>query len=198
MKTPLFTCVALTLMALPVLPVAAQTLTGVTLEPAQVQLGQSVTARIALENTDNPNCGLRVRWGDGVRDDVKVVNPAALPLVMTHTYAKPGDYAVVIEPGKVTSHFKCGGRNQTATVRVLAPVVVTPPPKAPALATVAQATGPVCPAGWTLSKKSVVKKTGAYTCTAKPGTALPAERQNCPGDLSYFENAKKGQLGCKI
>ena len=48
-----------------------------------------------------------------------------------------------------------------------------------------------------LDKKSVNKKTGAYTCTAKAGTAAPASHAACPGSLSYFENSKKGHLGCK-
>lgn len=187
MKLPLYMCLALPIWAL---PVAAQTLVSVTLEPAQVTAGQSVTARVTLDNTDNPNCGLRLRWGDGTQDNIKVEERAAV-LSRTHTYAKAGDYAVVVEPGRVDSRLKCAGKNQTAMLKVLA---VTPVP-APAAA--AKPSGPACPAGWALNAKSVVKKTGAYTCSAKAGTELPKERTSCPGDLSYFENAKKGQLGCR-
>ena len=71
-----------------------------------------------------------------------------------------------------------------------------PVASAPAGATPAKSAGP-CPEGWTLAPKSQNKKTGAFTCNAKPGTALPAVKTTCPGDLTYFENAKKGHLGCK-
>jgi hypothetical protein len=54
----------------------------------------------------------------------------------------------------------------------------------------------VCAAGWKLSGKFNAK-TGSFTCGAKAGTALPAAKAECKGDLTYFENAKKGQYGCK-
>ena len=59
------------------------------------------------------------------------------------------------------------------------------------------AAGPACPEGWKLNAKSVVRKTGAYTCTAKAGTAVPDKKPACPGELTYFENGKKGLLGCR-
>ena len=68
---------------------------------------------------------------------------------------------------------------------------------APAPAGAAAAAAPSCPEGWKLNAKSVNKKSGAYTCTAKAGTAAPASHAACPGSLSYFENSKKGQLGSK-
>jgi hypothetical protein len=49
-----------------------------------------------------------------------------------------------------------------------------------------------------LAAKSVNKKTGAFNCSAKPGTALPDKKLTCPGDTGYFENAKKGSLGCRL
>jgi hypothetical protein len=74
-------------------------------------------------------------------------------------------------------------------VKVVAPVVATAAPAA--------AAAPACPEGWKLDKKSVSKKTGAFTCTAKAGTAAPAGKLACAGTLGYFENTKKGQLGCR-
>ena len=76
-----------------------------------------------------------------------------------------------------------------------APVQAVAP--APVAAAAGSSASAQCPQGWKLNKASVNKKTGAYTCTAKPGTPLPASNAACPGDLSYFENAKKGQLGCR-
>ena len=58
-------------------------------------------------------------------------------------------------------------------------------------------TMPQCPPGWALDAKSMVKKSGAFTCRAKAGTAAPEGKLACPGELGYFENRKKGQLGCR-
>ena len=118
--------------------------------------------------------------------------------VTTHTYAKAGDYTVVADPGKVGGSLGCVGKKMNAMVKVVAP---PPPPVAAAPAAGASAPrtaiGPTCPADWKLNAKSVVKKTGAYACTAKAGTALPDKKPACPGDLTYYENSKKGLLGCK-
>jgi hypothetical protein len=86
--------------------------------------------------------------------------------------------------------LKCTGGDHSTTIKVL-PVVAAAAPAA------AAAAAPACPEGWALDKKSVSKKTGAYTCTAKAGTAAPAGKLACPGTLGYFENTKKGQLGCR-
>ena len=109
----------------------------------------------------------------------------AANLAVQHSYAKAGTYTVKVEPKTKLPALKCLGKNQEAVVKVVAPT--------PAGA----AAAPSCPEGWKLDKKSVNKKTGAYTCTAKAGTAAPASHAACPGSLSYFENSKKGQLGCK-
>jgi hypothetical protein len=55
-----------------------------------------------------------------------------------------------------------------------------------------------CPTGWTLNAKSVNKKTKAFTCTAKAGTAAPEKKLSCEGDTGYFENTKKGMIGCRV
>jgi len=174
----------------------AQTLADLKIEPSQAQTGQTVTATISLSD-GVANCGLRFYWGDGQTVDVKVNDKTALPVRLTHVFDKPGQFRAMAEGKRVTTHLKCQGPNLTRTVAVSAP-----PPKpapvasAPAAATPAKNAGP-CPEGWTLAAKSQNKKTGAFTCTAKAGTALPSAKTACPGDLTYFENAKKGQLGCK-
>ncbi len=173
-------------------PAGAQLLAGLSAEPAQVKAGEPVRFTLNLDVTGGANCGVHMRWGDGQIETFKINQLKDIPLVTTHTFAKPGTYQVVAEGKRVESTLKCGGRNQTFTVVVapVAPVVAAPAPAAAAKPA-------TCPDGWTLVKPGVNKKTGAYTCSAKAGTALPATRATCPGDLSYFENAKKGQLGCK-
>ena len=178
---------------------SAQTLKDIKLDVAQAQVGQSVTATVGLESAHAPNCGLRVRWGDGAVTERRINDPKEMPFVASHAYAKPGDYAVVADPGKVGGSLGCVGKKASAMLKVVAPPL--PPAPAPAAAAAASApklaAGPACPEGWKLNAKSVVRKTGAYTCTAKAGTAVPDKKPACPGELTYFENSKKGLLGCR-
>ena len=185
--------------------VSAQTLKSIKVDMAQAQVGQTVTATVGLESANAPNCGLRVCWGDGAVTERKINDPKEMPFVTTHTYAKAGDYTVVADPGRVGGSLGCVGKKMNAMVKVVAPPPPPPPPPpvaaAPAAAASASAPkaamGPSCPEGWKLDAKSVVKKTGAYACSAKAGTAIPDKKPVCPGELSYFENSKKGMFGCK-
>jgi hypothetical protein len=168
----------------------AQTLTSAAMAPAEIKAGESSTLTAAFELKDNAvNCNVRVNFGDGSPEVNYKLNQAKdVPLVAAHTYAKPGSYTVKVEPRTKLPMLKCTGGDKSATVNVL-PVVVAAAPAA--------AGAPACPTGWTLDKKSIVKKTGAFTCTAKAGTAAPADKLACSGTLSYVENTKKGQIGCR-
>lgn len=177
--------------------VSAQTLKGVKVDMATAQVGQTVTATVELEATGAPNCGLRVRWGDGAVTERKINSAAEVPFKTTHTYAKPGDYTITADPGRVGGSLGCIGKNATAMVKVSAPPAAAPAAGASAAGKTAAAL-PTCPEGWKLDAKSVNKKSGAYTCTAKAGTATPDKKPACPGDLTYFENSKKGQMGCRV
>ncbi|MBL8337848.1 MAG: hypothetical protein U1F00_18640 [Rhodoferax sp.] len=177
--------------------VSAQTLKGVKVDMATAQVGQAVTATVELEATGAPNCGLRVRWGDGAVTERKINSAAEVPFKTTHTYAKPGDYTITADPGRVGGSLGCIGKNATAMVKVSAPPAAAPAAGASAAGKTAAAL-PTCPEGWKLDAKSVNKKSGAYTCTAKAGTATPDKKPACPGDLTYFENSKKGQMGCRV
>ncbi len=176
---------------------SAQNLKDVKVDLTQAKVGQTVTATVGLDATGVPNCGLRVRWGDGAVTERKISDAKEIPFVTTHVYAQPGDYTVVVDPGKVGGSFGCVGKNVKTSVKVLAPVPVAAAPAAAASAA-KSAAGPTCPDGWKLNAKSVVKKTGAFTCNAKAGTAVPEKKPACPGDLTYFENSKKGLLGCRV
>jgi hypothetical protein len=167
---------------------SAQILVGAKVEPANAQPGQPVTMTASFSNADNPNCGVRVHWGDGQTQDFKVNQTKDVPLSLQHSYAKPGSFMVMVEPKSQGMTLKCVGDSQRATVSVVAP--------APARAA-ADAKGPTCPGGWKLDAKSVNKKTGAFSCSAKAGTKAPEPEPSCPGALTYFHNAKRGQLGCR-
>jgi hypothetical protein len=105
----------------------------------------------------------------------------------------------------VDATLKCLGKRQKVTYTVAAapaPVAAAPAaaPAAPAPAAKAMPAKPIspCPEGWTLTKAGVNKKTQAFSCTAKPGTKIPEPKMACPGDLTYSENSKKGQLACRV
>ncbi len=169
----------------------AQTLSGIKLEPATAKVGEPVKITGTFDNADNPNCNVRVHFGDGQTQDFKINQLKDVPLVTSRSYAKAGEYKLMIEPKTALPTLKCVGKNQTASLVVTAPV-----PTAAAAAS-AKSAGLSCPEGWKLDAKSVNKKTGAFSCTAKAGTALPAAKPECAAPLGYFENKSKGQLGCK-
>jgi hypothetical protein len=178
-------------------PVAfAQTIADVKVEPANAKVGEPVTITATFDDAANPNCNARVHFGDGASHDFKINQPKDVPLVTRRTYAKPGTYTVRVEGKTALPTLKCVGKTKSAVVKVAA---APPAPPVPTVGTAAAApTGaPVCPSGWTLDAKSVNKKTGAFSCSAKAGTTLPIARLDCPGALTYFENKTKPQLGCR-
>ena len=189
MKTSLVIAAAIVLCSV----AHAQTLSGIKVEPATAKVGEPVKVTGVFDKAENPNCNVRVNFGDGPAQNFKLNQAKDVPLVATHTYAKPGTYKVAIEPRTAMPMLKCVGKDQVAMVTVVAPAPVAA--SAPAGKTAAAS--PKCPEGWKLDAKSVNKKTGAYTCGAKAGTALPTAKLECAAPLGYFENKSKGQLGCR-
>lgn len=172
-------------------PATAQSLSGIKVEPAVAKVGEPVKITGVFDRAGNPNCNLRVQYGDGAEKNFRINQEKDVPLVTSHSYAKPGTYKVAVLPRTDLPAIKCMGADQRATVKIeaIAPLA--------AAGAASAAAAPACPAGWKLDAKSVNRKSGAFTCTAKAGTVLPAARQECPAPLSYFENKAKGQLGCK-
>ncbi len=176
------------------LPLAAQTLKGVTVEPAAAKVNEPVKITAAFDLGDTPNCAVKIHFGDGASTTGKINQAKDATFAVTHAYAKPGNYTVMVEPKRTGVTLKCLGENARATLSVTAPA-----PKAAAAATAAAAPAnkPNCPEGWSLDAKSVKNKTGAFRCTAKPGTPVPAAKLTCPGQLNYVENSKKGVMACQ-
>jgi hypothetical protein len=181
----------------------AQFIADVKVEPAQLKVGETATITVGLDlgNQKLPNCGLRLHYGDGTTQDFKLNQAKDSPLVTTRAWNKAGEFRVMAE-GKSQGPLLagCGGKNQEAFVKVQAPAPAAAPAKPAAAPKPAAASAPMpaCPEGWRLDAKSVNRKTGAYTCTAKAGTKPPAAKLECPGDTGYFENQKRGQLGCRL
>ena len=168
----------------------AQKIQRVEASPSPAQAGQEVKVTTHFEvSNDVHNCTLQVHFGDGAVQKFHVNQAKDAPLVLTHTYNKPGRYTLKAEGKGLT---RCTGENQTADLDVQA----SRPAGQGASGKSAAPVSP-CPAGWSLAKPGVQPKTGAYSCSAKAGTAAPAAALECPGELSYFVNVKKGQLGCR-
>lgn len=172
----------------------AQMIGGLAVSPATVKAGEPVTVTASVDVVSGNFCGFTVFYGDGKNTDNYSDAKHSGPFVSTHVYDKPGTYTLSMGGRHVESHPNCGGPDKSATV------TVTPGDKAAAAGVKPGkpvAATAVCPAGWNVVPKSFNARTGAYTCGAKAGTALPASRAQCPGDLTYFENAKKAQFGCR-
>ena len=175
----------------------AQLIGSVTASPQTVKAGEPVTVTANVDVVGGNYCGFAVFYGDG--KDVQSFSDAkkSTPFVTTHIYDKPGTYTINMGGRNVESHPNCGGADKSATVTVTEGAKAAAPAAAamPAKPSVAAAAASVCTTPWKLSGK-LNAKTGAYTCMAKAKTALPDPKPMCPGDLTYFENGKKGQFGC--
>ena len=173
---------------------SAQRLDSVSVTPANARPGEAVNITARFDVSGGLNCAARVHFGDGQTKDIKINQEKDANYALSYSYAKAGTYTVKIEPKTALPTLKCLGANQEAKVTVVAP---PPPPPVAAAARPAKASGPSCPNGWTLIAKSVNKKSGAFECSAKAGTAAPAAKLACPGQLGYYENTKTGRLGCR-
>jgi hypothetical protein len=182
--------ILIALLSLAAFATQAQTLTGVKVAPAEIKVGETATLTADFELKDNAtNCNVRISFGDGSPEsDFKINQAKDVPMVVTHVFDKPGTYILKVAPRNNLPMLRCSGKEAKTELKVV-PVVMAAAPAA--------AGAPACPEGWKLDKKSMVKKTGAFTCTAKANTAAPAGKLACPGTLGYFENTKKGQLGCR-
>ena len=190
----LISCFAAAVLAASVGTLAhAQLIGSVTVNPATAKAGEPVTVTANVDVMSGNYCGFAVFYGDGKNIESYSDTRHPTPFVTTHVYDKPGTYTISMGGRHVESHPNCGGGDKFATVTVTEgakPAVLVP--VKPAVVTAAS----VCATPWKLSGKWNAK-TGAYTCVAKATTALPDPKPVCPGDLTYFENAKKGQFGCR-
>ena len=176
---------------------AVNKIEGVTIQPASIKAGSSVTITVAGDETQGHNCGLRINYGNGEGLDVKVVNKDQFPRTFTKTYANPGNYTVSVEGKKVTTHFPCNG-SAKATLVVEAPP--PPPPAAtpaptPGTAPAAKAAAPSCPVGY---QASYAAKDGSFQCRQIPDAPTRATRTSCPTGYQMGPSAKDGSYTCRI
>ncbi|TXH88747.1 MAG: hypothetical protein E6Q78_10330 [Rhodoferax sp.] len=164
----------------------AQVLGAITASSTSVKVGEPVTITANIDVINANYCGFVVGFGDGSFKDAVSDASTPVPLVLTKTYDKPGSYHVTLGGKNVQNHPNCGGAERAVDISVTGTAKAAP----------GKAAAAACAAPWKLAGKANAK-TGAFTCAAKPGTALPTAKPECQGDLSYFENTKKGQYGCK-
>ena len=164
----------------------AQVLGTITASSTTVKVGEPVTITANIDVLNANYCGFVLGFGDGTFKDAVSDVSTPVPLVVTRSYDKPGTYHVTLGGKNVQNHPNCGGPERAVDITVTGAAKAAAPAKP----------GDVCEKPWKLSGKFNAK-TGVFTCAAKPGTAVPAAKPSCSGDLSYFENVKKGQYGCK-
>jgi hypothetical protein len=182
-------------LALVAAPVVAQTVKSIKVEPATAKAGEPVTVTAEFDTSAGLNCGARIHFGDGATENLKINQASDATVTRQHSYNKAGSYTVMLEPKTQLPLLKCLGKNQKAMLTVAAAATATTAATAaPGKAVVAAVS---CPTGWAVDSKAANKKTGAFGCKAKAGTAAPADKLACPGELGYYENLKKGQIGCR-
>lgn len=161
--------------------------TEMKVEPATIVAGGQ--AKVTVEGEDEGICGLRVEYGNGEVDVVRMSKDKDnFPRVFVHTYNASGTYTVVAKGGRDGLVLGCLG-NASVTL------TVTPAP-APAPAAARNAV-PVCPDGFVLNRSSVNRRTGAFSCLAKKGVQLPPAGIPCPPKTAYYTNTRGTLLGCK-
>lgn len=83
---------------------------AVKVEPATAKVGQPVSITVSAEGDAPTFCGLRVEYGDGQSDEIKIASSEKqFPVALSRTYNKPGNYKVKAFGVKVTTHFPCMG-----------------------------------------------------------------------------------------
>lgn len=190
--TKKFAVLGVALAALLGLGVQAQVLGSISVNPQSARVGEPVNVTATIDVINANYCGFVVGYGDGAFLDGVSDAQTPGPFVSTHTYTKAGTYSITLGGRNVKSHPNCGGGEKAVSL------TVAPAPSVAAAGKVAAvANAALCPVNWQLVPKSHNAKTGAFTCTAKARTALPSPNPTCPGDLTYFENAKKRLLGCR-
>ena len=175
----------------------AQLVGGISVNPATVKAGEQVSVTVTIDVVSGNYCGFVVDYGDGKSYDGVSDSKNVGPFTTTHVYDKPGNYKLTAGGRNVQNHPNCGGQEKATMLNVTEGAKPAAAASASNVKAKAAAAESVCPTGWKVAPKSHNPKTGAYTCTAKAGTALPNPKPACQGDLTYFENAKKGQFGCR-
>lgn len=183
LKKPLEKQLFLMLMTLFMSAAGAQSITSITINPTNAEVGQAVKVTVDAEG-DSANCGLRIEWGNGEFIREKVSDGQKFPVTYSYAYKKAGEYNVIAKGEKVGSRLPCVGKASSKLAVASVPV-----------ARKTATTTAHCPADWVLDKKSINKKTGAYWCKAKQGAKFPEAKFACGDKLNYAE--KKGMIGCQ-
>jgi len=103
--------------------VQAQTLKGIQASSSDPKVGQSVGLVIDYEPREQAAnyCGLLVKFGDGEEQQIRIESAQA-PLRLTHTYKRPGTYAISVEGTTIFRGLRtavgCLGTTQSTAINV--------------------------------------------------------------------------------
>lgn len=153
-------------------------ISSITASPSPAKVGQPVTVTVNVDGEPPNYCGLRIDYGD-VNEQFKIDEKnKQFPVVVTHTYPRPGTYTIKARGKTVTNHGRCQGSAETVLVVEAAAAVTA---------------GPACPEGYRLKGKA--GKAGDFTCTAQKGAKAPEKVLACGEGLEYFQS--KTTTGCR-
>lgn len=87
-------------------------LSEIQVEPDRLMLEEGKQATVSVKlSGDATYCGLRIEYGDGETENVKIDNSRGLfPRAFSHTYTRPGEFEIRAFGEKVTNHYPCGGK----------------------------------------------------------------------------------------
>jgi hypothetical protein len=90
--------------------------------PKTIKPGEAVKIQIDAKGEGGAGCGMVVRFGDGTEAKQFKMNSDAgkFPLVVEHTYQKPGKYTVQAQGKTITTNKECKG-SASATIQVSDP-----------------------------------------------------------------------------
>jgi hypothetical protein len=167
-------------------------ITAVRVEPATIVAGGQ--AKVTVEGEDEGICALRVEYGNGEVDVVRMQKDKDnFPRTFVHIYNKPGTYTVVAKGGRDGMILGCVANLTTTLVVTAPPPPMNRPPMDPPQARIR----PACPDGFVLNPASVNRRTGAFSCSARKGAQLPQSGLPCPPNTAYYTNTQGTLLGCK-
>jgi len=96
----------------------AQMLGGLSVSPPAAKVGEPVTVTASIDVVSANYCGFIVFFGDGTSAESVIDVNKPSPFVVSHTYAKAGQFTLSLGGRSVQSHPNCGGADKMATVTI--------------------------------------------------------------------------------
>lgn len=92
-----------------IIPLGHRPTIGAIEAPASAKPGTAVAVTVKASEEGNAWCGMRVDFGDGGSEQVKIDGDNKFPVALQHTYAKAGTYTIKATGQDITTHKHCPG-----------------------------------------------------------------------------------------